>query len=471
MKTNLFTILLSSISIFGISQNLLLPPSDPNYATEKLKLIDKSVTARNYVLTQKMTSVLSCNCMISRDNTFTATMGGDDLNYGISLPFNFCFYGNSYSSCKISTNGNIQFASNYNGFSSSSFPSGTLDMIAPFWADLDINPANGSRLSYKITSTALIVKWDSCGYYNGHVDKRNTFQVIITDGTDPLLPPGKNVSFCYGDMQWTTGDASGGVNGFPANSSGVPATVGANRGDNVNYFQIGRFGAPGIGYNGPYNADDSLDVLDNMHFVFDVCSTGNVAPFTSDNICDTTYIQPMQIVNGQVYIYAPEITQSITVNASEQSFKTNSNAFSITNIQNVQGGAIVSYQFDASQVTPGSRIKATISGTDGTALNGTYSHDLYFVVGNVVTGIAEKEKFEKPFIFPNPANNMISITNTDDVIMLEILDALGNIVARETLNKPNEKNVSINQLSNGYYTAKIYSKTKLLNIQKLIISK
>jgi hypothetical protein len=45
-------------------------------------------------------------------------------------------------------------------------------------------------------------------------DKLNDFQLILTDGSDPLLPNGNNIAFCYGDMQWTTGSASQCVGGF-----------------------------------------------------------------------------------------------------------------------------------------------------------------------------------------------------------------------------------------------------------------
>ena len=52
----------------------------------------------------------------------------------------------------------------------------------------------------------------------------NTFQLIISDGTDTIIPANNNIAFCYGDMQWTTGAASSGIGGF----GGTAATVGAN---------------------------------------------------------------------------------------------------------------------------------------------------------------------------------------------------------------------------------------------------
>ena len=93
-----------------------------------------------------------------------------------------------------------------------------------------------------------------------------------------------------------------------------------------------------------------------MQFVFNTCNTSNLAPFTTANVCDTTVVSPFQIITGEVYVYAPEITQTVTVNYTEQAFKSNSNAFSVLNTESVLVVAIINYQFDASQLAPGSRI-------------------------------------------------------------------------------------------------------------------
>ena len=59
----------------------------------------------------------------------------------------------------------------------------------------------------------------------------NTFQcVLATDGLQSFA------IFLYadGEIQWTTGDASGGSNGL----GGTPAQVGFNAGDGVNYAAV-----------------------------------------------------------------------------------------------------------------------------------------------------------------------------------------------------------------------------------------
>lgn len=244
----------------------------------------------------------SCNCWIPRDATFqigqfdyAGGSGGpgvapeyrnDDWSTDlINLPFNLCFYGQSINQIYLNNNGNISFGAPYSTFTALSFPDSTYTMIAPFWADVDTRGAGSGLVYYSVTPTHLIVQWDHVGYYASHDTLLNTFQLIITDGTDPLLGTGSNVSFCYKDMQWTTGDASSGQHGI----GGIPATVGVNQGNGFDYIQFGLFDSSGAVYDGPYGANDGVDWLDNQSFTFNVCVSGaNIPPvLNSLNVCDT----------------------------------------------------------------------------------------------------------------------------------------------------------------------------------------
>jgi gliding motility-associated-like protein len=269
-------------------------------------------------------SAADCDCWIPTDGTFNIVpftngiapdyRNDDGSTSAIILPFNFCLNSTTQNTVYINNNGNISFGSPYGTFSAFPFPDPTYKMIAPFWADVDTrNPASG-LVYYKITPTYMIVQWDNVGYYSQYVDKLNTFQLIISDGSDPIIPGGKNVSFCYKDMQWTTGDASGGGGtGF----GGTPATVGVNFGDGVNYIQIGRFDQPGIAYDGPFGATDGVDWLDNQHFAFNWCNSTNIAPVLSNpNFCDTVTVCVGAVINPTLTFLAPEQTQTTTTSIS-----------------------------------------------------------------------------------------------------------------------------------------------------------
>lgn len=214
----------------------------------------------------------------------TATDDGWATVSPLTLPFNFCFFGDIKDSVWLNNNGNISFNGGISAFSSSAFPSTGNEMIAAFWADFDFG-APGGTIHGTITPTAAIFNWVNVGYFSSQGDKRNTCQIVITDGTDPLINGG-NVAIHYADMQWTTGSASSGVNGF----GGTPATAGANRGNGVDYFTIGRFDHAGTDYDGPFGATDGVSFLDNKSYFFDFCAVtgGNIPPVPMQTAyCDT----------------------------------------------------------------------------------------------------------------------------------------------------------------------------------------
>ncbi len=300
MKKHIFTIvLLASISLQGFAQAVKLPATDTK-AYEAMKAQGKIPSGFNFEnvntsfqptmedlqrlgATHKMAGS-GCGCYVAPDATYTLAMApNDDLSTGLlGIPFTFCLYGTNYTTLYINNNGNISFGTPYGTYSSTPFPFAPNVMVAPFWADVDTRGTG--TVKYKITPTAMYVNWEAVGYYSSMTDKVNTFQLIITDGSDPVLPAGNNIAFCYGDMQWTTGAASGGVGGFGGTAStpvAYPATVGINKGDAINYVQIGRFWAPGAAYDGGYGADDGISWLDNQSFYFNACSGNNIPPIVS----------------------------------------------------------------------------------------------------------------------------------------------------------------------------------------------
>jgi hypothetical protein len=149
----------------------------------------------------------ACDCYIEPDSTYIlAMLPNDDGSTGlIPIPFDFNLYGQTFNSIYINNNGNITFNGPLSTFSATAFPSTGNGIVAPFWADVDTRNGNG-QVVYKITPTAVYINWEDVGYYSMQGDKLNTFQLIITNGSDPIIDQG-NVAFCYQDMQWTTGSA------------------------------------------------------------------------------------------------------------------------------------------------------------------------------------------------------------------------------------------------------------------------
>jgi hypothetical protein len=123
-------------------------------------------------------------------------------------------------------------------FSSQGFPFSGTTIIAPFWADIDTRQNHGhvwlKDFSAVPDRNDLAVSYENVGYYARSGDKINRFQVLISDGRNAVigLGLGNNDCFCYEEMGWTTGAPSKDVRGF----GGVPATVGANKGTENQFF-------------------------------------------------------------------------------------------------------------------------------------------------------------------------------------------------------------------------------------------
>ena len=157
--------------------------------------------------------------------------------------FTFEFYGNNYTQFYVNNNGNITFTNPLGQFTADGFPQNT-PIVAPFWADVDTRgfsdgSSSGSVHLTKGTSPdgnpVVQIDWVDTGYYStlntSNTRATNSFTLYIEDN-----PAGDIVTFGYGGMEWTTGDASGGFGGF----GGTGAQIGFDAGDGANFVSVGR---------------------------------------------------------------------------------------------------------------------------------------------------------------------------------------------------------------------------------------
>jgi large repetitive protein len=130
----------------------------------------------------------------------------EELTSPINIGFNFSFYGNSYSTVKISSNGFLTFTDTTPIYENTPLPSTTEpdDILAVFWNDL--NPGvQGAIYHYQDTANGrFIVQYDSIVLYGQSTP--NTFQVIInSDNT---------VIYQYKDMQGTLDACTVGIENY-----------------------------------------------------------------------------------------------------------------------------------------------------------------------------------------------------------------------------------------------------------------
>ena len=152
----------------------------------------------------------------------------------LPLPFNINFYGNTYSNFYVNNNGNITFQSPLSTYTPSAFPGAPQPLIAPWWADVDTRNFSSDVVYYVAPNpNSLVVTWPNVGYYNTQANKLNSFQLVL-QRTPNDNSGAFTAEFRYEQLQWTTGDVSGGSGGL----GGTQANAGYDAGDGINYYSL-----------------------------------------------------------------------------------------------------------------------------------------------------------------------------------------------------------------------------------------
>lgn len=170
-------------------------------------------------------------------NTLAAN---DDGSTGVvNIGFTVNFYGVVKSSLYVNNNGNFTFNNALSSFTPQGLAkSVTEPMIAAFFADVDTR-GSGSGLTKYGTDTVCGRKvfganWFNVGYFSSHVDKLNTFQLILIERGD-TGNGNFDIEMNYDKIQWETGDASGGSGGIGGTSIEAGYTNGASGAARVSY--------------------------------------------------------------------------------------------------------------------------------------------------------------------------------------------------------------------------------------------
>jgi hypothetical protein len=154
----------------------------------------------------------------------------DDGSTGlVDIGFELNLNGNAFTQLYVNNNGNVTFDGPIGTFTPFDFTATDNPIIAPFFADVDTRGAGSAPVTYG-TGTMddgtkyFCVNWVNVGYYSSQFDKLNSAQLVIVNrganGDADLV-------FNYDTVNWETGSASGGTNGF----GGTPAAVGYSSGN------------------------------------------------------------------------------------------------------------------------------------------------------------------------------------------------------------------------------------------------
>ena len=266
----------------------------------------------------------------------------DDGYWKIPLSFTFYLYGNPYDTLYLNTNGNVTFGSGYTSYSSTGFPDiAGPDMIAAIWQDIDLrSDFTDNGIYYKDDGSKIIIIWNQVGYWNQNYLPNNTFQLILSNGTDPYLGAPNNAQFAYDNMEWAVGDVTG-SSGFDPDVAGSLtesfltqsfATAGAQSEFGDQYYQIGLFGRNNSQYDGPTGDNDGIHYLDDKCFIANLSGT-NIPPIADDFPSDTIITCPGSPYSINTSFNSPEPLETTTVTVTNTTLNPASWSTTITDGQ------------------------------------------------------------------------------------------------------------------------------------------
>ena len=147
----------------------------------------------------------------------------DDGSTGlVSIGFSANYFGTTYTDLYVNNNGNVTFNNPLSTFTPFDLLSTSVPIIAPFFGDVDTRNLGSGETQYGIGTidghNAFGVNWIDVGYYPQAVDLLNSFQLIMIDRSDTGVG-NFDFQFNYNQIQWETGNASGGSGGLGGNSA------------------------------------------------------------------------------------------------------------------------------------------------------------------------------------------------------------------------------------------------------------
>ena len=105
---------------------------------------------------------------------------GDDDSQSVALPFSFEFYGTSYDSVYVGSNGYLTFGASDTSYSESVSEHFAIPRIAPLFDDL--NPTVSGTISTRTVGNSVAITWDGVAEYG--TTNRNDFQVVLEASGD-----------------------------------------------------------------------------------------------------------------------------------------------------------------------------------------------------------------------------------------------------------------------------------------------
>ncbi|NOZ67366.1 MAG: PEP-CTERM sorting domain-containing protein [Alphaproteobacteria bacterium] len=154
------------------------------------------------------------------NNTIAAI---DDGSTGlINFGFTINFFGNNRTGGYVNTNGNVTLDAGLGDFTPFPLSTTSQEILAPFFADVDTT--TGAPVKYGADTVggrnAFGANWIDVCFFPRDCRVTNSFQLVIIDRSD-ITSGDFDFEFNFDDINWETGNLSGGRGGLGGNSARV----------------------------------------------------------------------------------------------------------------------------------------------------------------------------------------------------------------------------------------------------------
>lgn len=158
----------------------------------------------------------------------------NDGSICLELPFTFSFFNSRYKSIWINANGNLSFGQPIGHFEPEKLPV-NVQMIAPFWTDLEANIQNEAAGIFILSDkNGMHILYNKMSLYKQDPLHTISFEVIVKAGIDSL---NGNVAFIYHQVAPELITRLKNIEAIGKTAF----VIGINGGDDTNYVQVKQF--------------------------------------------------------------------------------------------------------------------------------------------------------------------------------------------------------------------------------------
>jgi len=324
----------------------------------------------------------------------------DDVYSGvITLPFNFCFYGQEYNQVIVGSNGVISFdltnAGGYCPWSFSDFvPSNALPLNSIFGAYLDIDPVTCGNLYYDITGTSpnrkFVFKCNQVCYFSCS-SLQTSQEIVLYEGSNVIEVYIEGHPACTG---WNSGNAIIGIQDATG-TTGVAAPD-RNTGPWTAYNEAWRFTGSPDACNSQTCQFDSI-TIQNQTCGTDNEFTLNGSIYFSISPDSSTLIVTDQI-SGISQTIQPPLTNPINFTINNIPFSTQPNSINISLMGLYNCYSIINYNPPALVTLNSSFANPSCGASNGAAVvniiaNGIPNYSYQWSSGQSTTNTASTTNF------------------------------------------------------------------------------